>query len=133
VLDAPSEVRSTDIARAEVLLDAGLIEQAGQVLESVADAANPRDATVGRLTGRRHLEEGRLAEARTVLEAALAAADANAERYEEGMLLMALAELARREQTPDGALRSRVLIGRAVEILQPLGVRADDTEPLLHD
>jgi predicted negative regulator of RcsB-dependent stress response len=113
-----AEVRSTEIARAEVLLGAGQAHEAAEVLDSVTDTAAPPDATVDRLVGAQHLAEGRLTEARVVLEAGLEAAERADNRYEQGLLLLSLAELARREGTPDAPL-----VDQAHEVLGPMGVR----------
>ena len=117
-LGEPAQVRTTDITRAEVLVGAGLAGEAGEVLDSVTDTADPPGATVDRLLGRHHLADGRLAEARVVLEAGLDTAERTGDRYEKGLLMLALAELARREGAPDAAL-----VDAAREVLDPMGVR----------
>ena len=116
-LEEAAEARKTDLTRAEVLLDAGRAEEAGRVLDSVTAAADVPAPLMDRLVGRQHLAQGRLVESRTVLEAGLAAAERGADRFEEGLLLLALADLAKRESTPDGPL-----LRRARAVLDSLGV-----------
>jgi class 3 adenylate cyclase/tetratricopeptide (TPR) repeat protein len=128
-LEEPDEVRSTDLVRAEVLLSAGSAGEAGRVLDSAIDPSAPPEPTVSRLIGRQRLAEGRLAEAKEVLEAGLAVAEHDSNRYEEGLLLLALAAHAKREGSPAG-----LFTRRAGEMLDAMGVRMslDEDEQSRH-
>jgi class 3 adenylate cyclase/tetratricopeptide (TPR) repeat protein len=121
-LGEPSEVRTTDLVLAEVLLDAGRPDEAGEVLDTVAQGgAGGMDATVHRLIGRQHLAEGRLDEAGLMLASGLDLARQDSHRFERGLLLLELAALARRQGVPDDGHRHQ-----AHEILDAMGVvRAD--------
>jgi tetratricopeptide (TPR) repeat protein len=126
-LGEPEEARTTEITRAELLLDAGSGTAAGRVLASVSDAGEPPDATMSRLLGRSHLAEGRFAEARVVLEAGIEMAERDVNPYEEGLLLLVLSELTEREGGSDEATARR-----ARQLLDSLGVRAPgDVQPTL--
>jgi class 3 adenylate cyclase/tetratricopeptide (TPR) repeat protein len=119
-LDEPAEMLTTDLALVEVLQDAGWTAGAGEVLDLIADGdvrTTGMDATVHRLIGRQHLAEGRLDEARLMLEAGLELAVGEANRFEEGRLLVELAVLARQSGRPDEETRRR-----ALEILGSIGV-----------
>jgi class 3 adenylate cyclase/tetratricopeptide (TPR) repeat protein len=117
-LEESAEVMGTDLARAEVLQDAGRFDDAGEILDLVevgdADAFAP---TVHRLIARQHLAEGRLDEARLVIDVGLEAAQAAANRYEHGLLLAARAAVSRQEGNPDEDARTS-----AEEILESIGV-----------
>ncbi|QNN52669.1 ATP-binding protein [Nocardioides mesophilus] len=125
-LEEPGESRNTGLARAEVLLDAGLVAEAGDVLAALTGAGQPLDATVHRLLGRQHLGEGRLTEARAALQAGVVAARDQANRYEEGLLLLGLAELARHQGMPDEppTRAARALLD-PMGVLRSAGVRID--------
>jgi class 3 adenylate cyclase/tetratricopeptide (TPR) repeat protein len=117
-LGEPSEMRATDLALAEVLLDADRPQHAGEILDLLTEGATE---TVGviehRLLGRRLVAMGRHDEARAALLTGLHIAEQQRDHYEEGLLLLQLGELGRVEGTPGDEL-----IRRAVNILSSLGV-----------
>ncbi len=118
-LGEPAEVRGTDVVLAELLLDADRPAEAGEVLDLVSGAGEFAAAapTVHRLIGRQHLAEGRLDECRVILLAGLEAAEEAANRFEQGLLLLELAALDRREGSPDDEVTRE-----ADEILNSMGV-----------
>jgi class 3 adenylate cyclase/tetratricopeptide (TPR) repeat protein len=117
-LGEPDELRATDLAVAEVLLDGGRPHDAAGILDLLAyDEAGGLGAAEQRLLGRRLLVEGRHDEARAVLTTGLRIAEEQHDRYEEGLLSLHLGELSRLEGAPDDG-RAR----RAEEILDSLGV-----------
>lgn len=112
------EVRATDRVLAEVLLDAGRVEQAGTVLERMAGGrTDDLSASECRVGARHHLAEGRLVEASQSLRRGLDLAAGDAHRYEEGLLLLEVAAVRRRS----GQSYADEL-GKAREILAEMGV-----------
>ena len=117
-LGEDGEVLGTDLARVEMLQDAGHADEATEILERVTTGDDGTvDAALHRLIARQHLAEGRLDEARLMLDAGLEAAERESNRYEQGMLLVESAALSRREGSPDETAE-----GRAEAILDSLGV-----------
>jgi class 3 adenylate cyclase/tetratricopeptide (TPR) repeat protein len=117
-LGEDGEVLGTDLARVEMLQDAGHADEATEILERVTTGEDGTvDAALHRLIARQHLAEGRLDEARLMLDAGLEAAERESNRYEQGMLLAESAALSRRAGSPDENAE-----GRAEEILDSLGV-----------
>ena len=119
-LEEPSEVRATDLVLAEVLLEAGRLQEAGESLDLVLDGAGtepPLSPAVHRLIGRHHASQGRFDEARLMLLAGVELATSETNRFEEGLLRLEIAALDRREGRPDDGNESR-----AREILDAMGV-----------
>jgi class 3 adenylate cyclase/tetratricopeptide (TPR) repeat protein len=119
-LDQDDEVRATDAATVDVLQQAGLMDEARVLLEQLGlvDDDGPLAATTHRLWGRQRAAEGDLDLAQQELRAGLACAEAESDRYEQGMLLRELGALDGHPGSPDeGAAR------RAREILDAMGVR----------
>ena len=116
-LDEPTEVQATDLARVEMLQYAGRQDEASEVLDLLSGEGGELGPMGARLAGRRALAAGKLAEARSTLLAGLELAEQEADRYEQGLLLLELAALARREDDPDDDA-----VERAREILAPMGV-----------
>jgi class 3 adenylate cyclase/tetratricopeptide (TPR) repeat protein len=109
-----SEVWSTDLALAEILQDAGRAADADATLARITEPERPHP-TFRRVMGRQHVVSGRLEEARAQLREALAIAEAEADRLEQGRILRELAALL-----PDGD--NDELSRRATEILASIGV-----------
>ena len=115
-LGEPPEVWATDLVLAEVLLDAGRSAQAQEALDRVS-AADVRNATFHRLVARGHVAARHLEDARAMLLAGLELAEQEADRVEQGRILLELAALGRREGRPeDDAAR------RAADIFESIGV-----------
>jgi class 3 adenylate cyclase/tetratricopeptide (TPR) repeat protein len=115
-LGEPAEVRTTDLALAEVLQDAGRTAEAAEALDLVAAAEEPT-ATFHRLVGRLHLAAGRPEEARSELLAGLEIAEHEGDRFEQGLLLRDLVTV----DGPHGS-RDQDLKRRADQILDSIGV-----------
>ena len=99
-LGEPAEVRATDLALAEVLLEGGRPGEAGEALDRIAGTGGSEtgpSSTMHRLIGRHHASEDRLDEARLMLLAGLDVARRETNSFEEGLLLLELAALDRRE------------------------------------
>jgi len=113
-LGEPSEVWATDLALVEILQQADRSGEAGEALELLGEPTGPR-ATYDRLTAHQHLADGRPDEARSVLAVALAAAEEEADRLEQGLILHELAGLTEKH---DRHRAER----RAGEVLDSIGV-----------
>jgi class 3 adenylate cyclase/tetratricopeptide (TPR) repeat protein len=117
-LGEPSEIRATDLALAEVLLDAGRPDHARRVLGLLADRV-PEGAGVieHRLRARWLVAVGRRDEAEAVLLTGLHTAEQQSDRYEEALVLLQLHALSGTAGAPDADL-----FRRAERILNALGV-----------
>ena len=117
-LEEDAEVLATRVAAAEVLQDAGRWAEAAEALDRALDglAESGLGATVHRVVGRRLAAEGRADEAHAELHRGLAVADRSGDRYEQGLLLLALAA----SDGDAGASDRRTRQGR--EILDAMGV-----------
>ena len=96
-LGEPAEARRTDVVLAEVLLDTGRTTEAGEVLDRLVvgpDELSRLSPTLHRLIARHHLAEARYDEAVLMLRRGLEAAEQEADRYEQGLLLVELGTLA---------------------------------------
>jgi class 3 adenylate cyclase/tetratricopeptide (TPR) repeat protein len=113
-LGEPAEVWATDLAVVEVLQAAGRASAAADMLDVLAEPAQPQPG-FDRAVARRHLADGDTERARERLRAALAAAEERADRLEQGRVLQELAELE-----VDGQRASTAR--RAAEILDSIGV-----------
>jgi len=113
-LEEPNEVEATDLVLAEILLDAGRPPEAAQLL----DALGGDRATAQRLRGGVLAIEARWDEAASALSRGLDLARRESDRYEEALLLRALADLDHAAGLPDSAENGR----RSQEILDSLGV-----------
>jgi len=112
----PTEVWATDLALVEVLQGAGREGEAAKVLDVLREP-DPPQAAFHRVVARRHLAEGRTDEARERLHAALAVAQDDGDRLEQGRILRDLAALETDGPQPETARR-------AAEILNSIGVVA---------
>lgn len=119
-LDQDDEVRGTDAATVDVLQQAAHVQESRRLLEELgpADDEGPLAATTHRLWGRQHLAEGHLDRAQQEFRAGLACAEAEADRYEQGLLLHDLGALDGHPGSPDEGAASR-----ARDILGAMGVR----------
>ena len=97
-LGEPSEVWATDLALVEILQQADRSGEAGEALELLGEPAGPR-ATYDRLVAHQHLADGRPDEARAVLAVALAAAEEETDRLEQGLILHELAGLTEEQRS----------------------------------
>jgi tetratricopeptide (TPR) repeat protein len=118
----PSEVTTTDLARAEVLLSVGRLDDVHEVLDALTaetdPAADALSLSAYRVIGLLHAAEGSDEEATATLTHGLELAQQEGDRYEEGLLLHALAEIV---QAPAGPLAGE--LRRSSEaILVPMGV-----------
>ena len=113
-------MRATDLVLAEVLLGGGRTAEAGEALALAVESAGPETVltpAMHRLIGRHHASEDRLDEARLMLLAGLEVAGRETNRFEEGLLLLEIAALGRREGNADDGNETR-----AREILDKMGV-----------
>ncbi|HSU01250.1 MAG TPA: adenylate/guanylate cyclase domain-containing protein [Nocardioides sp.] len=119
-LGEADEVRTTDRVLAELLLDAGRVGPAAEVLDRVTRGrTDALSAPERRVLGRHLLAEGRVPEALQSLRAGLLLAADDAHRYEEGLLLLEVAAaLGRSDGDADGSDELRE--GR--DILDAMGV-----------
>jgi class 3 adenylate cyclase/tetratricopeptide (TPR) repeat protein len=122
-LGEPSEARATDVTLAEVLLAAGRVDEAVEVLDKVSDGASPAQldglaASLYRLIARTHIAADRPDEARAVLTSGLDIATAAGDSYERALLMLELGELGLREGAPDAEELTRA----AQETLHSMGV-----------
>jgi class 3 adenylate cyclase/tetratricopeptide (TPR) repeat protein len=113
-LGEPSEVWATDLALVEILQLADRSREAGEALKLLGAPAGPR-ATYDRLAAQQHLADARLEDARAVLASALASAEEETDRLEQGLILHVLAGI-----TEDGDRRRAA--SQAGEILDSIGV-----------
>ncbi len=119
-LEEASEIATTDVVLAEVLLAAGRTTESGDVLDgltTVADDLAGLEARVHRLTGRLHALEGHPEEARRAVDAGLALAEREGDHYEQALLLRDLADLV-----GPGADEQHGWGARAAAILASMGV-----------
>jgi len=130
-LEEPDEVVRTDLARAEVLLDADRVGEAASVLAGLVgdDVAALADAapTACRLIARCHLLGGLPISAVPLVEQGVALARADGNRYELGLLLGTLAEVNATLGRPyrDALRRSTgILLAMGVVDVQPTLIRA---------
>ncbi len=120
-LEEESEVLTTDLVLAEVLLDAEHTDRAAALLKLVVgdDAGSLGSAapTALRLLARAEAVDGRPHHARELLQSALEAARDDGNRYEEGLVLRTLAGVR-----VDLGLPYRDVLRRATRILLSMGV-----------
>jgi hypothetical protein len=107
-LGEPSEVWATDLALVEVYQEVGRSADAAASLAAIAAPGRPH-ASFQRIVAQQHLADGRADEARTLLRAALAAAEGQADRLEQGRILHELVALDGHADH-DAARRARAIL-----------------------
>jgi class 3 adenylate cyclase/tetratricopeptide (TPR) repeat protein len=118
-LGEESEVLTTELVLAEVLQDAARWADAEHVLaRALGDRPDPSgaSATMHRVSGRQDAAAGRAEQARSHFLDGLEQAERSADRYEQGLLLLALADLAESQEER----QERASTGK--QILDSMGV-----------
>ncbi|MFC5177117.1 adenylate/guanylate cyclase domain-containing protein [Nocardioides taihuensis] len=115
-LGEDDEVAATDLALAETLLAAGLVEEAAGLLAG----ADPTTPTALRLRAVVALAGTRYDEARALVGSGLDGARVGGDRYEEGLLLATLADV--HAAADPGTAAVTEASAQAAAVLEPMGV-----------